>query len=60
MVINVHHQHQLYETGREITDLFERFKVWHHSMETPSGEGVEKERWIFFESTENTKPAVSH
>ncbi len=61
-MINVHCQHQLKETGKEITDLFERFKVWHISVETPDGVGGEKERWsfVFFLSTENTKPAVSH
>lgn len=48
MVINVYCQHQLKETGKDITDLFERFKVWRISVETPGGVGVEKERWIFF------------
>lgn len=44
MVINVYCQHQLKETGQEITDLFERFKVWHNAVETPGGVGGRKTR----------------
>lgn len=47
-MINVYCQHQLKETGEETTDLFERFKVWHISVETPGGVGGEKERFFFF------------
>lgn len=60
-MINVHCQHQLKETGKEITDLFERFKVWHSSVETPGGVGGGvRKKYFLFESAENTKPAVSH
>lgn len=60
MVINVYCQHQLKETGKEITHPFERFKVCTFLWKHPVGFGVRKKDVFVFLSTQNTEPAVSH
>lgn len=55
-MINVYCQHQLKERGKEITDLFERFKVWHISVENPRWG---KERWIILFSVQKTLSQLS-
>lgn len=56
MVINVYCQYQLKETGKEITDLSERLKVFTFRRKHPAGFGVGKQDFFFFFfSLEHTK-----
>lgn len=48
IVINVYCQHQVKESSKDITDLFERFKVCTFLGKHPVGLGVRKKDGFFF------------